>query len=246
MRSIKLVTEVESVTFDFGVPDKLVFAALEWAQPGAGVVSMQVKPILEQILRAGSRVETQLAAVKAFGAVDSLHGKSIRITYVDGEGVTGLEPVGCVLTPDEESFLRNTALLADCYLLPELTLRPGATWEVEGAQFAGFVDPSLRAMPRGSVAIRRGQDEVVKGKTFAHLKVESGSLELDATNLQRSQVGVYYPEGDLSFDLKDGYVSSGTLGGRMILERVSKDHVLFEAKFRTEPRIKLTYHCETR
>lgn len=245
IRSAKLLTKVESVTFDLGLPGTLLLEGLVLANPEAGLTIIAAKQFAEKTLRDGAQAVADDASAKAFGKVDSLEGKEVRITYVDGKGVTAVEPLnGSALSPEERSFIETSAVLADCYLLPELNSKPGDAWKVDGRQITDFIDPTLRAVPRGAIFIERQADENRAGKHFAVLGVKSGSVELDATDATQARYGSLQPRGTLRFNLSDNYVAEGELRARASYERVSKDHLLFEARFRSDPEIKISYSCK--
>lgn len=243
-RSTKFLCDVESVSVDLGPPGDLLLEALEYIQPGTTVAVANVKPLVESILKLGTQVLAKDQAAKAFGQLDSLTGKKVRITYVDGVGVESVDPVECTLTASEHDFLKRTAVLSDCYLLPDMKSTPGQSWNVDGSQFAGFLDPSIRAVPEGQITVQRGDDQQLNGKRIATLTVTKGILELDASSQSSNRVGSFTPRGKLHFNIADGYISAAELAGHLVLESVSKDHLLFEARFHTQPRLQVSYSCQ--
>jgi len=245
-RNVKLLCQVESVQIDLGTPGELLLGALEYVQPGAGTVLVELKPVTESFLRGGAQSVANDATAKAFARVNSVSGKTVRIVYTDGVGVEDITPVDCSLDIDEQDWVRTTAVLSDCYILPDFKIAAGRSWTVDGPQLAGFVDPSLRAVPQGTVTIKREKDEEIDGKDVAILQIESGHLNLDSSDQSTRRVGSFTPRGKLRYNVSDGYVALADLNGDFQIETVSKDHILFEARFRTEPIIRLNYSCTMR
>ena len=243
-RNVKLLCDVEGVVIELGLPGTLLLGAIGYLQPGAPAAIVSAQPIVESILETGARAIANDQALKAVAHVESISGKKVRITYVDGVGVESIEPVDCDLSPSERDFVFNAAVLSDCYILPDVKSKPGQTWNVDGSQFSAFLDPSTRGIPEGEIEIRRGQDAQIDGKTFATLGIVRGFLELNASDLSARRVGSFTPRGQLQFNISDGYISKAELVGDLVLEEISKDHILFEARFHTRPRMKVTYSCE--
>ena len=74
-----------------------------------------------------------------------------------------------------KSLLRRSAVLSDCYILPDRRSRPGDTWHVEGSSW-GVPRPDPRGIPDGEVVIGRGQDEWPDGKQYASSGIEGGAI----------------------------------------------------------------------
>ena len=244
-RNAKLLCDVEDVSIDLGAPGALVLGALSYLQPGAALAATLAKPVAESILREGSQEVARSETAKAFAHVDSLSGKAVRIAYVDGVGVESITPVGCSLDAEEQDFIFNTAILSDCYVW-DLKKAVGDRWEVDGAQLAGFIDPSLRGVTEGSIKFIRDADGRDGGRPFAALRIEGGTLRVDSSDASRRRIGSFTPEGTLRFSLADKVVERATLTGRFAIDEVSTDHILFETSFKSRPTLKLEYSCEVR
>ncbi|HEV3167987.1 MAG TPA: hypothetical protein VGZ22_28555 [Isosphaeraceae bacterium] len=245
-RNVKLLYDVESVTVDLGLPGVLVLGALESILPGTTEVVLSVKPIAESLLGYGAHAVGQSKATKAVAHVDTLSGKKVRITYVDGVGVESTQPEGCELTTEERDFVFATATLSDCYLLPDIKCRPGTSWTVDGAQLVGFLDPSLRGAPSGEITIARDDDVQENGKQYATLQIKGGFVEVNASDDTTHRIGTFEPRGSLRYSISDGFVDRAKLTGRLVFEEVSRNHILFETSFRSRPTIKIEYTCAIR
>lgn len=239
----KILTKAE-VKIELGVPGAIMLASLDQIQPGTSETILTIKPIAETLLGAYSSSVISSNTTKAFAAVNAITGRKVRITYVDGEGVTAVEPVGCDLTADQLEFVANTAALSDCYILPDVQSKPGTKWKVDGSQLSGYFDPSMRVVPAGAVEVVREADSEKSGKQFANLKVEKGFLRLDNSDTSTGRVGTFEPTGNLAYNITDGHIESGQLAGRIFIEEVSKDHILFEARFQAKPTFQINYKCQ--
>jgi len=251
-RIVKATSKLENIQFVYTEPGTLLFGAI-----GAGV------GLLDAYLTGG--VITQLAAAVVVRAIqllpgsiqkqlddhntkvqamlDSLSGKTVQITYVDGMGVAELVPVGCTLTQEERDFLFTSAVVGDAFLLPDVESKPGDMWEVEGAAFADLLPPSWRSVPRGKIVIRRENDFEKDGKKFARLRCSSGTLQVDATDASRTRLATFTPRGYLIYNITDGHIQEAELAADIAMHEASRDHLLFESRFETQPRVRTTYFC---
>lgn len=243
-RNTKLLHEVENVELTLGPAGHALLNGLTYVSPGPGSQVVAAKALAEAILGAGAQTVANSRSAKAFARVQGLEGKTVRITYEDGKGVTQVQPVGCFLTGEERDLVFSTAVLSDCALFPDLTIRPGGTWSVDGSQFAGLLDPSLNGRPRGRVTIVRDPDQGPANNPMAHLRIQSGLLVLESSDQQRQRVGTFTPRGKLRYALKHNYVETAELSGELTIDQVSKDHLLFEATFRTQPQMEVVYSCQ--
>ena len=244
-RNVKLLCDVESVTIDLGLPGTLILGGLESVYPGTTEALATVAPIVENLVGQVSREEVRNKATKAVAHVDSLSGKSIRITYVDGVGVRDITPVGCTLNQEENNFISGTAVLSDCYLW-DLKKAPGDRWKVDGSQLSGLIDPSLRGAPTGEIDFIRDADSEENGRPFATLRIEGGTLAINASDNSTRRIGSFTPVGSLHYSLVDKIVEQARLTGRFNIEEVSTDHILFETSFMSKPTVEIKYSCEIR
>jgi hypothetical protein len=111
-RVVKLLSEVD-ISFDLGQPGIRLLAALDgWLTAGQGTaVAIAVAPLAEMILNEAGQAAVEQTVSKAVGMIDSLEGKKVRITYVDGEGVKSVEPVACSLDEAERRLFERARLV---------------------------------------------------------------------------------------------------------------------------------------
>jgi hypothetical protein len=245
IRNIKVLAKLESVKIDLGLRGILVLGAIESVVPGTTQTLAMTQPLLEAVIGPFAQRAATDRMTKAVGHVDSLSGKKVRITYRDGMGVESIQPDGCTLTASERDFVMRTAVLSDCYLMPDLKIGPGEPWSVEGSELANFLDPTLRGFPSGHVEIVREDADVQKdGEQFAVLKIRRGVLTLNSSDSSHTRIGEFSPRGRLKYNLTEGFVKDADLAGRFDIEEVSTDHILFESRFETHPIMELQYSCK--
>lgn len=243
-RNIKVLSQVEQAKLDLGTSGTLVLFALEYLAPGTLEAVAVGKPVFDQLFKEGAQQVLNDESAKVLAAADSLVGKQVRIVYLDGTGVESLTPVGCTLTDDERDFIFDTAVLSDCYILPEINKKPGESWTVAGSQFAFLFDPSWRGRPVGDVILKRDKDQDVAGQPHAIMKVERGVVTLNATDQNTKRLGTFTPKGQMNYSLTSNHVDSALLHGTLTIEQMSKDHLLFPAVFKATPTMQIDYFCE--
>jgi hypothetical protein len=241
-RTLKAESHVQDLKLEWGFSGDLLLAGLDYLEPGAGQAIQFAKPVLESLLKSGAQSYVD-GQVQTWGQLDSLSGKTVRIIYEDGKGVVALERVRGDLSPSEDNFVRHTAVLSDCFILPDIDVKPGQEWSVDAAQLSSLVDPSLRGIPSGRVTVRREADEPATGKRYARLSIQEGTVQLDNSDNKTDRIGSFSPSGTLRFNLSDDFMEQADLTGHMRLERLSKDHLLFEARMRTQPKVQVRYRC---
>ncbi len=244
-RAVKLLSQAQ-VRFDLGPLGVSVLRLLDqWFLKGAGerVIEAPLN-VLSPILDAIAQQELARRGARVKAMVDSLEKKKCLITYVDGEGVTEIRPIDCELTEEERLYLEGLSILADCYFLPDLQSRPGTYWDVDAHALMDFLPPSWRGRPRGKVTRTREEDYKVGEAQYALLKIRSGSLEIDATDATRHRLGSLTPRGELHYNITAGFVEKGELTAKGHIEDVSRDHLLFEARFESTPHVEIEYYCQ--
>ncbi len=247
-RTVKLESHVEDLRFDWGTPGDLALASLDFYEPGLTAAVSEGKAFVQALFK---NLVAQPAAsdrIQAWRKLDSLEGKTIRITYRDGVGVTRLEPVGCTLTTDEESFLNHTSAFADYWLLPDLSMGNGKEWDVDAAHLASLIDPSLRGVPSGQIVLKRVEaaNQFRSDPAHAVLQITGEKMiTLDQSDDKTQRIGTFVPQGSFWFNTRDEFLEQAQLTGHLALEQVSKNHLLFETSMRTKPALDVQYSCKT-
>ncbi len=243
-RNVKVLSEVEQAQLDLGVSGTMLLFALEYMVPGTAESIAVAKPVFDELFKAGAQQLLNDANTKVIATVDSLAGKQIRIVYVDGVGVESVTPIGCFLTADERDFVFDTAILSDCYIFPEIDKKQGESWSVDGSQFTFLFDPSWRGRPVGNVTLVRDTNQDVNGQPHAVLKVGSGVVTLNATDQTTKRLGTFTPTGQMTYALTDGYIDTAKMQGKLTIEQISQDHLLFPSVFKAAPTITIDYSCQ--
>lgn len=258
VKSFKALYELDSIKLDFleGTPAAIrtttgVLAPIfDLFVPGSGLkvrlsgalLAPQVKPVLENLTLQGykmvfdpNKVDSE---IKMFAQVNTLEGKKVRVTHEKG-AVAKIVPIACSLTESERNFCMNLGVLANYHLMPDLDKKVGQRWNVKASHFANMLEPTLQGVPSGVLEIalkdkRSGQ---------ATLEIAKGTIELDSSDPTSQRLGKCAPKGTLLFDLEQRYVTRGTLTADLTLQRTSRNHLLFETRFRTSPKVTIDYQC---
>ncbi|HEV8066205.1 MAG TPA: hypothetical protein VGP76_00615 [Planctomycetaceae bacterium] len=242
-KQVRLVSKVKEVSIRIGTPGMLVLGQLERFLPGTIQTVGEVKPYVEQIIEKKVQSDLNDENTTLQTKLDSLSGKIVRLTYVNGKGITDLVCESGDLDSDQDAYLRYSAILSDCYILPDLNLPLGSHWDVPANQFVGYFDPSLRVVPHGEITLIRGADTILDGKPMANLRLPRSTIEFDDSTTQRSSVGRFTGEGTVQFDLGDNYVREGHLEGTLERRSESKNHWIYQEAFRSSPSVKVQYSC---
>jgi hypothetical protein len=243
-RLVKATSKVE-LGFVVTEPGVALLSALDTMLTGGEITALAAVVVAPFFRAAEGILQRQLddENTKVKALLDSLSGKTVRITYEDGRGVVELQPVGCGLTEEERDFLFASAVVTDAFLLPDERSEPGDAWDVDGAAFADLLPPSWRGVPRGKISIKREQDFEENGRKYAMLRCYQGTLWVDATDHSRTRLASLTPRGEVKYNITAGHVESAVLTAKGSMEEASRDHLLFEARFETQPTVRLTYFC---
>jgi hypothetical protein len=181
---------------------------------------------------------------KLFSFVDSLEGKRVRLTYVNGKGITSLRALNGSLTRKERDFIMASSVISDAYVFPDPKSKPGDTWQIHGRDFGAVIDPSMRARLSGTVTARRGPDGGTPQAPTARIKLTGGVWDLvDVTDASRTK-GKWAPKGHMVFDFNDGIITHAELSGDVQIARRSTDHFVFETRWSLEPEYRIVYDCK--
>ncbi|MEX2389766.1 MAG: hypothetical protein WD534_17950 [Phycisphaeraceae bacterium] len=197
----------------------------------------------EAMLNVINQLETDSTA-QLFAFVDSLEGKKMRITYVNGEGVTHIEPIRGSLNHEEQEMVMATAVISDAYVLPDLQSRPGDTWTIHGQDMLPVLDPSLRATVSGALTGRRGEDGGTRERPTAEVVLDRGVLDLHDADGSAATRARWAPRGRMTFDFHDGIVTHAEIDGEFRIQQRSTDHLIFEARWSVEPEYQVVYRNE--
>jgi hypothetical protein len=174
-----------------------------------------------------------------------LEGKTVRITFMDGKGVTQIEPVGCTLSQKEQDVIIRTNFILDHYVFPDRKVGPGDEWKVDGSAFGGFLDPRLEGKVAGEATVVREPDfEATGGSISNRLKLADGHLAVetpDATHVVSGDMTGL--RGKLVIPKDLGIVTSAWLTGYAEYNNLSRDHLLFKAMQEVQAKFEINYTC---
>ena len=176
-----------------------------------------------------------------------LEGKTVRIDFTDGQGITRITPVNCGLTQEEEDVIKRTNFVMDHYIMPEREVAVGERWTVDSSVFAGLLDPRMKGRVRGQVTVERVLDESSKGKHARCVRLSDGNIEFTPPS-QTEQIDgcVSNVRGQCTIPSDLGVVTAATITGVAEYKSVSKDHLLFAAKMSVAPKFEVRYECEVK
>ena len=171
--------------------------------------------------------------------------KSVRITYVNGQSITKIEPVNCSLSDKEKEVIERSNFVMDYYIFPDREVGVGSDWPVPGEVLGGFLDPRLSGKAGGSVTVMRTPDFVsADGAVSKRAKITSGNLIVQDTDGGKEVTGkVTGITGTLAIPDLIGVVTNAHLQGYADYQNVSTDHLLFQAKMAVKPKFEIQYNC---
>ncbi len=178
-----------------------------------------------------------------------LEGKTVRITFEDGMGVTKIEPVGNYkLSVEEQEIIKRTNYVMDYYLMPEKKVAVGEEWKINADVFSGLIDPRLPGKIIGEITVERIADFRRKGKGVnKRIRLTDGKISVvnpEGGNTVRGEVTRV--SGMAIRPDEHRVVTSAGLRGYVQYKEVSRHHLLFDATMETEPRFEVKYECEVK
>lgn len=260
--SRKLDTKLEDVHIDLGAAGDFLLGGVALLKPEAAPFVGAARSLLEgrnlsaflQFMGLSNDFVSDLVErdprIRAVTAVGSLQGKTVRLTYRNEEGGgVQVDPVEGALTEDEKRFLASSVLLADSLIFPDVTVKVGDTWEADSMYFIGLIDPSMMLRPEGKLKLGRGPDVAPPARTgqkqkCVKINVLGGALNFHESSSRAEQVGHFYPQkGEMLFSPQDQIFIHGFFHGKGKLTITQKDHILFQARSKREPDLKVYYSC---
>ncbi|MEI6390743.1 MAG: hypothetical protein WCT12_06525 [Verrucomicrobiota bacterium] len=174
-----------------------------------------------------------------------LEGKTVRITFVDGQGITLIKPVNCAISEKERDVIIRSNFALDHYVFPDRQVSPGEEWDIDGDVLGGFLDPRISGKAGGKVTILRTPDfSAADGAISKKLKISRGTIvvhDVGTTNAVTGQLTSL--SGVLMIPDAVHVVTSASLKGYADYQNVSTDHLLFEAKHTVKPKFEIQYNC---
>lgn len=201
------------------------------------------KTLVDQCLKRDPRM-------RVMTQVEQLQGKQVRLTYdVKNPDFVTPEPVVGTFTEDELRFLGSSVLYADALLFPDLEIKKGERWSVNGMCFIGLLDPSMLIRPEGEIWLKRGlEDQLVAGKKERCVPIlfDRGELTFKECDRKAEQSGTFRPEttSRMVYSPQDKVIIEAELKGKGRINIKSRDHLLFERVTDAVPDITIQYSCK--
>lgn len=174
-----------------------------------------------------------------------LEGKAVRITFVDGQGITRIEPVNCAISEKERDVIIRSNFALDHYVFPNRQVSPGEEWEIDGDVLGGFLDPRISGKAGGKVTVIRTPDfTAANGAISKKLKISHGNIVVEDVGASKAVTGKLMSiTGVLTIPDAVHVITSASLKGYADYQNVSTDHLLFEAKHTVRPKFEIQYSC---
>lgn len=171
-----------------------------------------------------------------FGILD---GKTVRLTFEDGKGITRIEPVKCSISPQEKLAITRANNLSDHYIFPDRTRAVGQAWEVPADNLGSFVDPRLRGtIVSRPVRLKRTDDTTDdEGGRVLTVSIDGAQQITMSKSGEGREVTGEMTVTEARFELQDsaGVVTSASASGTVEYRERTTDHLLFGAEIRGRP-----------
>ncbi|HUT93716.1 MAG TPA: hypothetical protein VMY37_29905 [Thermoguttaceae bacterium] len=241
--AVTLLYDAKEPALDLGPPGEPLLDAFRGCEPHVGMRRVAPKAVAEAILRNPDRAVAANATTVALWHSDSLSGKTVRITYVDGVGVESIEPVGCSVAVVDRDYLFRAPFLWQGDMLAG-NRNPNGTWTVDAAQLRGLTPPSMREIPRGKIVIEPTGDYRQGGTQRATLRIRRPPSGRPAEY-------PFPPVGTFQYDLGESRITAATLHWRAPRDCLTPLFPPTEPAFsrvvlETEPTIALHCCCKIR
>lgn len=173
-----------------------------------------------------------------------LDGKTVRLRFEDGKGITELKPIGCQISPREREAITRTNNLADHYIFPKRDRAVGATWTVKADNLGCLLDPRLQGIISESDIILKRLDDSVDESGIGlvvNVGVDSEQRITIAKSAGSRQITGEMKIDEARFELPSsaGVVTSVSASGVVEYKSRTVDHLLFDAEIRGRPSFKV-------
>lgn len=154
VRMLRIISESKDLEVDLGPPEQEILRSFGDAHH-VGTRRVDARQAAQAILRDGEKSLESCAAARAYVQVDSLSGKTARITYEDGLGVVSVEPIVGTLSESDKQLLAHTPVLADACFSAIPPTRSNSRVAADASQLAFLTLAPLRQIPQGRLEIER-------------------------------------------------------------------------------------------
>ena len=188
---------------------------------------------------------------KAFKQVDGklpLEGKTFEIVVIDGQGVESIKPLDCGISEEERELIIRSNQLMDHYIFPNQKKEPGDSWEVDGNVLGGLLDHRMSGTLSGKIKIERAPDFFAeKGDTNIKLKMVEGFVKIIEPQQGNTVNGkIQIKSGIAILPKKLNIITNVSIQGSAEYNKISTNHLLFEARMDVNPDFEARYECEVK
>lgn len=141
VRTAKILSSA-GVNLKLPPPDVVRLDCLDYPEAGGGIAVAPVRPVAEAILERGATAVVDDSTSRAFLEQHLLSGKSVRLTYVVGVGMSSIEPLGWTLTKSVAAHLFTQTVLPPPLPTSDSLGRPLTDFILPPAEFTAFLDPT--------------------------------------------------------------------------------------------------------
>jgi hypothetical protein len=165
-------------------------------------------------------------------------GRTFVVLWTNGYGVTSIEEVldgNSDRRPLDQNELEELAVgadpLAELYVFPSLSKKKGDRWNLDASQASPIFMGMGDAETDGQIRLRYTKDGKFGKESVRSLLIEDGDVEAKVKDGgDEIQLGIESMSGEIRVSAKDGMLLMGNGRGRLIFERISKDHLFFKAR----------------
>jgi hypothetical protein len=169
-----------------------------------------------------------------------LDGKTVRIVYEDGKGITSCTPIDCTLSTHERDLITRTNAFADNYVFPDATRPVGDCWDIPADNMGSFIDPRLRGSIFGTVKICRIADSMAQGGVVYRMRIDANqTITLAKDKGGRNESGtITITGGEMELPADVAIVTRVETEGSAEYQDLSTDHLLVALEIRSRPSFK--------
>jgi hypothetical protein len=244
VRMAKIVSPADDMRLRSSESNGPILDNIEFPDPGSGIVVGPMHTVARAMLSYGVDSVAADPRSRAFLEHDALSGKTVRLTFVDGQGVISVEPIDWTLTSSAAYHLLCQPIL-HMNLIPGQGSSGSRNCTVDLGHLAHFLDPSVAPSHPTDVLIEpAGTREGTCDRYSLSLVWDEDTDEpVDIDDVYRT---TSEPIGVLEYDSTAGIVTAATVNWPMIAVDVSGWRLLYEQwhQFEQAPVLSICYRSQ--
>jgi len=246
VRMAKIVSPVADMRLRLDDPDRPVLDGLRFPGPASGIVVAPVHSVASAMLSHGVDSAAADPCSRAFLEHDALSGRTARLTFVDGQGVVSVEPIGWTLTSSAARFLLSQPVLHKT-LIPSQDSGEDAVCTIDLGHLASFLDPSLAPCCETDVLVELAGTRHAHYDRYSLSQVWDDDSDTHVDNDDDQHCVASTPLGALQYDRNDGIVTAAIVNWPLSDLDLRRDRLLYERwnQFQDAPVLSVRYQCRT-